>query len=101
MAMQSDVKATAALTSTGAFKDQATNSIGRCRIKGIYFTSGASAGSVVFSNGTGGATLFTLNTPASTSLAASYLLLPGEGLLVENSLYGTVTNTASVVVFYG
>jgi hypothetical protein len=27
--------------------------------------------------------------------------MPGEGILVDTNLHGTVTTTASVVVFYG
>ena len=44
MAMQTDVKSTQPLTSTGAFKDQGGNNLGRVRIKGIYAVCGASAG---------------------------------------------------------
>ena len=101
MAMQSDVKASAVLSSTGAFKDQAGNSLGRVRVKGIFVVNGASAGSVVFANGSGGNTVLTLATPATATQPTSYMLLPGEGVLAENSLYGTVTNATSVVVFYG
>lgn len=101
MAMQTDVKATIPLTATGAFLDQSSNALGRTRIKGIYVVCGASAGSVGITDGDGGATLFTLNTPTVANEGAIYMRLPGEGILASNAIYGTVTNTASVTVFYG
>lgn len=102
MAMQTDVKATKPLTATGTFKTQTDADMDfRTRIKGIYYTNGASAGSVVITNGNGGSTLLTLNTPAAANADAVYLLIPGEGILAENGLYATVTNTASTIIFYG
>lgn len=101
MAMQTDVKATQPLTSTGGFKDQNTNDLGRVRIKGIYAVCGASAGSVVITSGSGGETLLTLNTPTAANAGSIYMLVPDQGILAENGLYGTVTNTASITVFYG
>ena len=101
MAMQTDVKSTQPLTSTGAFKDQGGNNLGRVRIKGIYAVCGASAGSVVITDGQSGNTLLTLNTPTAANAGTTYMLVPDQGILAENGLYGTVTNTASTVIFYG
>ena len=102
MAMQTDVKSTKPLASTGVFKTQSDADVAfRARIKGIYCVCGASAGSVVITDGQSGSTLLTLNTPTVANAGSVYLLVPGEGILAENGLYGTVTNTASVVVFYG
>lgn len=102
MAMQTDVKSTQPLTSTGDFKTQANNSIGfRTRIKGIYAVCGSSAGSVVITDGNGGNTLLTLNTPTVANAGSVYMLVPDQGILAETGLYGTVTNTASVTIFYG
>ncbi len=102
MAMQTDVKATKPLTSTGVFKTQTDANVAfRTRIKGIYYTNGASSGSVVITDGQGGATLLTLNTPAAANADAVYVLVPDQGILAENGLYGTVTNTASITIFYG
>ena len=102
MAMQTDVKATKPLTSTGAFKTQANDDIAfRTRLKGLYCTNGVSAGSVVITDGNGGATLLTVNTPAAANADGVYFLIPDQGILAENGLYGTVTNTASIVLFYG
>ena len=101
MAMQTDVKSTKPLTSTGAFLDQGNSAVGRARIKGVYAVCGASAGSVVISVGSGGAVVLTLNTPTASTEGTVQLLLPGEGILVESAVYGTVTNTTSTVLFYG
>lgn len=102
MAMQTDVKSTKPLDATGAFKTQADDTIGfRTRIKGIYAACGTSAGSVVISDGQGGNTLFTMATPTAASAGTVYIILPDQGILAENGLYGTVTNTASITIFYG
>lgn len=102
MAMQSDVKVTKPLTATGVFKTQTDADVSfRARVKGIYVKNGASAGSVVVSDGQGGATLFTLETSPSADTGDFYIPVPDQGVLAENGLYGTVTNTASITIFYG
>lgn len=100
--MQTDVKATAALTATGSFTTaDASNITFRTRIKAIYAVCGASAGSVTITDGSGGETLFVMNTPAVANCGYIYIILPGEGILAERGLYGTVSNTASTIIFYG
>jgi hypothetical protein len=104
MGMQYDVLASAPLTSTGQVTDNAGTPVAltRLRIKGLYYVSGALAGSVVFRNGgSGGPILLTMNTPTVANSGANYIIIPGEGILVSTDLHGTVVNTASVVVFYG
>ena len=102
MAMQTDVKATKPLTATGAFKTQTDADIAfRTRLKGLYCTNGASEGSVVITSGSGGETLLTVNTPAAANADGVYFLIPDQGILAENGLYGTVTNTSSITIFYG
>lgn len=102
MAMQTDVKATKALTATGVFKTQSdANMAFRTRLKAIYIVSGASAGSVAVADGQGGTTLVSIDTPTAANAGSTYMLFPGEGILAESGLYGTVTNAASVVLFYG
>jgi hypothetical protein len=71
-------------------------------MKGLYVVPGATAGSVVFRDGgSGGDIMLTLNTPAVANAGAYNVVIPGEGILIETNLHGTVSNTASVVVFYG
>lgn len=104
MAMQTDVKATVALTSTGNFTDAGTAGslvATRTRIRGFYAVCGATAGSVTIADGNGGATLLVINTPASTAQGVVFMTLPGEGILATTGLYGTVSNTTSCVLFYG
>ena len=102
MAMQTDVKSTKPLAATGVFKTQSNADMSfRTRVKGIYATCGTSAGSVVITDGSGGDTLLTINTPTVADAGTVYFLVPDQGILAENGLYGTVTNTASITIFYG
>jgi len=100
--MQYDVLATKPLTGTGDFKDQNNNSIQRTRIKTIYTTNGTDAGSVVIrEGGSGGSILITVNTAASGTAGYTIFPIPGEGILCESNLHGTITNTASITLIYG
>ena len=100
--MQYDVLATKPLTQTGDFKDQQDNSIQRARIKTIYAVNGADAGSVVIrQGGSGGNILITVNTAANTTAGYTIIPLPGEGILCQSNLHGTVTNTTSMTLIYG
>lgn len=99
--MQYDVLASQPLTTTGNFLDQNGNAIGRARIKTIYAVNGADAGSVVIRNGSSGKILMTVNTAANTTAGYTIIPIPGEGILADNALHGTVTNTTSLVVIYG
>ena len=101
--MQYDVFATQPLISTGDFQDQAGNDINRTRIKTVYAVNGSSPGSVVIrEGGSGGNVVLTVNTAASGTAGYTIIPLPGEGILVKTgTLHGTVTNTTSMVLFYG
>lgn len=99
--MQTDILASAVTTGTGVVNDQAGNAIGRSRIKGVYIIPQTGAGSVVLRDGgASGPVRATINTMASQS-SPTYVLLPGEGIIVQNGIHATVTTVASVVVFYG
>lgn len=101
--MQTDVQVSAVLASTGQFLDQAATgrNILRCRIKAIYMVCAAGAGSVVIRDGgSGGSVVGTFNTPAGATLTV-YLKFPGEGLLCNTNVHGTVTNVTSTIIFYG
>ena len=90
MSMQYDVKGAtcAANSSTTAFD-------GRTRLKGLWYSATAATTIAVKDNAT---TLFTLTIGAAET---NYVLLPGEGVLVQTSL--VITNGANVasVAFYG
>lgn len=99
--MQTDVLASVPLTTTGQFTAQNTSNIGRCRIKSIYVVPTGTAGSLVIKDGgASGDVLATINTVASAT-QPTYLLMPGQGLLVESSPYGVVTSLGSATIFYG
>lgn len=99
--MQYDVLSTQPLTATGNFLDQNGNAIGRARIKTIYAVNGNTAGSVVIRNGSTGKILITVDTAASSTAGYTIIPLPGEGILADNALHGTVTNTTSMTLIYG
>jgi hypothetical protein len=101
MAMQTDVKASAPLTTTGSFTDSGATALGPLRIKALYCVCSTGAGSVVITNGNGGATLANISTPTAANAGSIYLILPGEGIQATIGAYGTVTNTTSTVLFYG
>lgn len=99
--MQTDVLASVPLTASGQFTAQSTSNIGRCRIKSIYIVPSGTAGSLVIKDGgSSGNVLVTVNTVASAT-QPTYLLMPGEGLLVQTSPYGAVTSLGSATIFYG
>ena len=99
--MQTDVLASVPITASGQFTDQATTNLARCRVKSIYIVPTGTAGSLVLRDGgSGGTVKATINTVASAS-QPTYMLLPGEGLVFQTAVYGTVTNLGSATVFYG
>lgn len=101
--MQTDVLVSQPLGSTNTFKDQAGNAIGRCRIKAIYGTSAALAGTVVIYDGTSTSdpVLMTVSTPTAANQGTFWILMPGEGVLARKGLYAVLTNVDSAMVIYG
>jgi len=99
--MQTDVLASVPITSSGQFTDQTPTALARCRVKAVYIVPTATAGSLVLRDGgSGGAIKATLNTVASAT-QPTYILFPGEGLVFQTAVFGTVTNLGSATVFYG
>ena len=90
--MQTDVKA-----STLANK----GSIGYAtRLKGLVISYTAGTGSVVLKDGgSSGTTRFSFTAPATTNGAIN-VIIPGEGIRFDTSIYGAITD-ATVTVFYG
>lgn len=88
--MQTDVKG-----ATCAANGSTTAYNGRTRLKGLWYSATGAGTIAVKDNAT---TLFTLNIGGAES---NYVLLPGEGVLVQTSL--VITNSAAVagVAFYG
>lgn len=91
MTMQTDVRAIS-LAASGAATTY------RARVRGMVVEPGASAGSVIIKDGgSGGTTLFTINTTANGE--TFNILIPAEGVLCTTSIYATLSN-AKVTVFY-
>lgn len=103
MGMQTDVLLTQPLGSSNTFKTQGAQVLGPCRIKAIYGTSAAAAGTVVLYDGTSssGRPIGTISTPTAANAGTYYLLMPGEGIRVDTGVYATITNVDSVMLIYG
>lgn len=103
MGMQTDVLLTQPLGTSNTFKMQNGNALGPCRIKAIYGTSGAAAGTVVLYDGTSnaGKAIGTISTPTAANQGTFYLLLPGEGIKINTGVYAVLTNVDSAMLVYG
>ena len=105
MGMQTDVLMTQPLGATAGntFKMQSGAVLGPCRIKAIYGTSAAAAGTVVLYDGTStaGKPIGTISTPTAASAGTYYLLLPGEGIRVDTGVFAVITNVDSALLIYG
>lgn len=99
--MQTDVLASIPITTSGQFTDQGTTNLARCRVKAIYIVPSATAGSLILRDGGASSTIkITVNTVASAS-QPTYMLMPGEGLVFQTAVYGTVSNLGSATIIYG
>jgi len=93
MTMQTDVKSV-----TGTVDGELVAV--RSRVKAMTITCTTTAGSVVLKDGgVSGASKLTINTPGVAEIFN--ILIPGEGVLFENTIYLDVTNVSSVTVFHG
>lgn len=101
--MQTDVLLTQPLGTSNTFKIQSGAVLGPCRIKAIYGTSAALAGTVVLYDGsnTNGNVIGTISTPTAASQGTYYILMPGEGIVVRTGVYAAITNVDSVMLIYG
>ena len=101
--MQTDVLLTQPLGSSNTFKMQNGNALGPCRIKAIYGTSAALAGTLVLYDGTSdaGKAIGTISTPTAANQGTYYILLPGEGIKVTTGVYAAITNVDSAMLIYG
>jgi hypothetical protein len=75
----------------------------RTRVKGFSICATASsAGTLLLKDGgSSGTTLIEIDIPSNSNPNSFYLLIPGEGVLFSTNVYATLTNIASVTVFYG
>ena len=92
--MQTDVKSTHLTASGNVFN-------GRTRLKSVSYRGNASNGYVRFRDGSStGPILCELDVGTSDSFTI-YLLLPGEGIVFQTSLYVELSNVDAATVFYG
>jgi hypothetical protein len=75
----------------------------RTRVKGFSICATASsAGTLLLKNGgSGGTTLIEIDIPSNSNPNSFYVAIPQEGVLFTTNVYATLTNIASVTVFYG
>jgi len=75
----------------------------RTRVKGFSICATASqSGTLLLKNGgSGGTTLIEIDLPSNSNPNSFYVAIPQEGVLFSTNVYATLTNIASVTVFYG
>lgn len=75
----------------------------RTRVKGFSICATAStAGTLQLKDGgSGGTVLIEIDIPSNSNPNSFYVAIPQEGVLFTTNVYATVTNLASVTIFYG
>ena len=75
----------------------------RTRVKGFSICATAStAGTLQLKDGgSGGAVLLEVDIPSNSNPNSFYMLIPGEGIVFQQSVYAGLTGIASVTVYYG
>jgi len=96
MTMQYDVKSANANAS-------AQLTTGRSRLKQLTFVGNGTAGSVTLydtaANSATGNVIW--QTKTSTGVQPFQVLVPGEGILVQNGIYASLANVITVTCIYG
>jgi hypothetical protein len=94
MTMQTDVKSNHLTASGTVFND-------RTRLKSISYRGSGTDGYVKLRDGgSSGPILCELDVGTSDTFTI-YVLIPGEGVLFQTSLYADLSNVNAVTVFYG
>lgn len=94
--MQYDVKA--------VHTDSSASIVGyRTRVKGFSICATAStAGTLQLKDGgSGGDVLLEVDIPSNSNPNSFYILIPGEGIVFQQSVYAVLTGIASVTIYYG
>ena len=96
MTIQYDVKSTHLNASGSVFG-------GPARVKGFSLCATASAtGTLILKDGgSSGTTLIEIDIPSNSNPNSFYVAIPSDGVKFNTSVYATITNLASVTVFYG
>lgn len=82
-----------------------TSSTGyKYKVKGVWVMGGATNGTVVLKDGgSSGVAKLTLNVPGITTSGTTfggYCKIPGDGIIFNTDVYGTLTTAAGCTVFY-
>ena len=89
-----DVKSVTVTSTSTALATQ------RVRVRGLVITGGSSVGVVTLKDGGGsGTTRITINTPAVDGIVN--VIIPGDGVVFTTDVHATLTNVASLTIFYG
>ena len=72
----------------------------RCRVKGIWLSHGATAGTAVFYDSATTGTSLTSITLNTSGVVDNYLPLPGEGILFQYGVYAVLSGIDNVTIFY-
>jgi hypothetical protein len=94
MGMQYDV-------SSASNNASSTFVAGPARLKAVYFTGGANAGSITFKDGGSSGDVKLVLPSIANATAPTYMLLPGEGIRFNTNLYANLTNVSVLTVIYG
>ena len=96
MVMQADVKSVH-LNASGSAVSYAT------RVKGFSICATASTSGTLLlkDGGSSGTTLLEIDIPSNSNPNSFYTLIPGEGIRFTTNVYATLTNIASVTIYYG
>jgi hypothetical protein len=96
MTTQGDVKSTHRNSSGTVFAQ-------RTRVKGFSVCAVASqTGTLLLRDGgVSGPVLIEIDIPSNTNPNSFYVAIPQQGVLFTTDVYATITNIASVTVFYG
>ena len=83
-------------------KVTATGNVGSgpARLIAIHAVCGASAGSIVLKDGSGGSTLLDLDTPGSATEQVN-LYIGDEGMRFQDRIHATLTNVTSLTCIFG
>jgi len=73
---------------------------GPTRLKAVQISYTGTTGAVEITDGATGALKFSFYAPA-TGDGSVYMLLPGEGIRFQDTIYGATVTDCTVQVFYG
>ena len=95
--MESDVQTTR-LTADGYVTGSATQAQ-PARVKAVYYVASGTAGTIALTDGSGGSTLVTIDTPAAAT-ATDQVWFPDNGIRFKDRVYLDLTAVSFVTVVW-